>query len=656
MLPSTFRLPQFLSSSLRLPIQIFSQPPVRIIAILVLANIVIWSAVAIVLRYHPLLTSPALLSYTLGLRHALDADHISAIDLMTRRLIASGQKPVTVGTFFSLGHSTIVIITCIVVAATSGALEKRERLDFVEIIWAHEGVAEKWKCRKRYGFRFGGRWDNGVLFGLGFDTSSEVAVLGIASLQGAQGTSLWLILIFPLLFTAGMCLLDTTDGALMMTLYTSTSLARDAIAILYYSIVLTAITVFVAICIGTIQLLSLIANFSEGPFWDGIDIIGDHFDIIGGSICGAFVVFGAASVVAYGPWRRWADKGQRGNIGEGVELQAINDKTLAEKNVEVGPAREINTKVQDSLSILDIDLLASLALNCQCLARFQTIYNEVMFDDFVVTHINLTPYVHNSGTFLGWHRYYLWIYEEALKTECGFTGSIPYWEWSKWADAPQDSPIFNGDDYSMGGNGEYIPHGDYVFNEQPPITLPAGLGGGCVTTGPFKDYVVNLGPIAMDDGSTVGPDGGLGYNPRCMTRDVGPGVAMKYTNWTAVMANVGDFQSELQGRLGSGTIGVHGGGHYTIGGNPGGDIFVSPADPTFYLHHAQIDRLWTIWQAMDPKNRQYELSGTNTMYNVPPSENTTLDYMINVTYSGGGEIAMRDVMSTTAGPFCYIYL
>lgn len=119
-----------------------------------------------------------------------------------------------------------------------------------------------------------------------------------------------------------MCLLDTTDGALMMTLYTSTSLARNTIAILYYSIVLSAITVFVALCIGIIQLLSLIANFSSGKFWDGVDAVGDHFDIIGGGICGAFVVFGLLSVILYNPWRRWVQKqGMRLDVEVTAELE-----------------------------------------------------------------------------------------------------------------------------------------------------------------------------------------------------------------------------------------------------------------------------------------------------------------------------------------------
>lgn len=142
----------------------------------------------------------------------------------------------------------------------------------------------------------------GVMFGLGFDTSSEVALLGIASIQGAKGTSIWVILIFPVLFTgrcflrlssaistlnhcitAGMCLLDTLDGALMMALYTSTSVAADNIAILYYSIVLTAITIVVAMVIGLIQLLSLIQNAANpsGKFWVGVAVAGDHYDVIG---------------------------------------------------------------------------------------------------------------------------------------------------------------------------------------------------------------------------------------------------------------------------------------------------------------------------------------------------------------------------------------
>lgn len=141
-----------------------------------------------------------------------------------------------------------------------------------------------------------------------------------------------------------MCLLDTTDGALMMTLYTSTSLARDTIAILYYSIVLSAITVMVAITIGTIQLLSLIANYSSGPFWDGVNNAEDHFDIIGGAICGAFVVFGGASVILYKQWRRREERNRRAYLVDTVELNEEVVKQNASRNSDTKVAASSKTE------------------------------------------------------------------------------------------------------------------------------------------------------------------------------------------------------------------------------------------------------------------------------------------------------------------------
>ncbi|KAL2213055.1 NicO-domain-containing protein [Sarocladium strictum] len=352
-----------------------------IITTLILVNVTIWFAVALpILHLHPKLVSPAVLSYTLGLRHALDADHIAAIDLTTRRLIAAGQKPATVGTWFSLGHSTIVIITCVVVAATSGAL--RERFDgfakvgnivgtsvsaaFLIILcigngWVLYKLVKQLQETLHEDQRFAEHDENaaermaagqlqaegggfmtrvlrklflaidrpwkmyplGVVFGLGFDTSSEIAILGIASIHAVQGTSIWLILIFPILFTAGMCLLDTTDGALMMALYTSKAFSRDMVAILYYSIVLTGITVLVSAFIGLVQLFSLIQNVAEpeGPFWDGISAIGDHFDIIGGCICGVFLLVGLGSILVYRPWRKRMDEQHASHTPQDLEAE-----------------------------------------------------------------------------------------------------------------------------------------------------------------------------------------------------------------------------------------------------------------------------------------------------------------------------------------------
>lgn len=237
---------------------------VLIIGLLLSVNALVWVIAGIILHFHPRLISAAALSYTLGLRHALDADHIAAIDLTTRRLIAAGQRPATVGTWFSLGHSTIVVVTCIVVAATSGAL--RERFDgftrvgniigtsvsavFLIVLcvgngWVlyklvqqlrttladdrttdEEGTAER-TAAGQFSFEGGGfmmrilgklfkaidrpwkMYPLGVVFGLGFDTSSEIAILGIASIQAVQGTSIWLILIFPILFTGTSLMIDT---------------------------------------------------------------------------------------------------------------------------------------------------------------------------------------------------------------------------------------------------------------------------------------------------------------------------------------------------------------------------------------------------------------------------------------------------------------
>lgn len=332
-------------------------PAIAIILLLVIVNLLVWTACGIVLSFHSGLVTTAVLSWTLGLRHALDADHITAIDLMTRRLLASGQRPVTVGTFFSLGHSTVVIVTSIVVAASSAAISDRfgSFSEVGSIIGSSVsaaflillGIMNMYILYKLYqqlqraiaspigeeslDFNFEGAgfmmtflrklfkivdrpwkmYPLGIVFGLGFDTSSEIALLGIASIEGSQGTSFWLILIFPILFTAGMCLLDTFDGAAMMSLYTSARLARDAIAVLYYQCVLTAVTVVVAIIIGVLQLLNMIMNVDtslKGPFWHGVAVAADHYDIIGGSICGSFIVFGLLAVILYRPWRRRIDR------------------------------------------------------------------------------------------------------------------------------------------------------------------------------------------------------------------------------------------------------------------------------------------------------------------------------------------------------------
>lgn len=104
--------------------------------------------------------------------------------------------------------------------------------------------------------------------------------------------------------------------------------------------------------------------------------------------------------------------------------------------------------------------------------------------------------------------------------------------------------------------------------------------------------------------------------------------------------------------------GLHGGGHYAMGGDPGRDTDASAGDPAFYHHHGMIDRVWWIWQNMDWKDRRDAISGTSTFMNVPESPNATLDYLLDVGHANGnrGPVPLRDIMRTTSGPFCYVYL
>ncbi|OTB18066.1 hypothetical protein K445DRAFT_315825 [Daldinia sp. EC12] len=287
------------------------------------------------------------------------------------------------------------------------------------------------------------------------------------------------------------------------------------------------------------------------------------------------------------------------------------------------------------------------------------------YDDFVATHIIQTQNIHYTGTFLAWHRWFVYNYEQALKNECGYTGSQPYWNWALYANDPASSPIFDGSAYSMSGNGAPIANKGPItllLGDFAPVYLPAGTGGGCVTSGPFKNMQVNLGPVSLplNNGSVL-TGTGLEYNPRCLKRDISAGVNSAYANATSIINlilknnNIGDFQMVMQGVPGSGSIGVHGGGHYTVGGDPADDVFVSPGEPVFYLHHGMIDLVWWTWQALDYKNRRDAISGTGTFLNTPPSPDTTLDDIVDLGYAGGSPITMRELMSIHDGPFCYTY-
>ena len=321
---------------------------IAVYALLIGGNILIWLWALVVLGDRPLLLGTALLAYTFGLRHAVDADHIAAIDNVTRKLMQQGQRPVGVGLFFSLGHSAIVVLMSIGVAFAASALTSRFdsmkevggvistiasasflfAIAFINIL-VLISVYRTFQAVKRgepfaeedfdillnkRGFlsrifrplfklvtKSWHMFAIGFLFGLGFDTATEVALFGISSAQAANGMSLATIMVFPLLFTAGMTLIDTTDGVLMLGAY-GWAFMRP-IRKLYYNMTITAVSVVVAVLIGGLETLNLIGDqlglTDGGGFWGAIGAINDNFGVLGYVIIGIFVLSWVGSVVFY---------------------------------------------------------------------------------------------------------------------------------------------------------------------------------------------------------------------------------------------------------------------------------------------------------------------------------------------------------------------
>ncbi|KAL9081247.1 MAG: hypothetical protein Q9157_000222 [Trypethelium eluteriae] len=243
-----------------------------------------------------------------------------------------------------------------------------------------------------------------------------------------------------------------------------------------------------------------------------------------------------------------------------------------------------------------------------------------------------------------------------------------YWNWARYSEDPLGSSLFDGSDYSIGGNGKYVKEGEVNIpsNAAPSIVLPPQQGGGCVTSGPFN-WTVNLGPVSPAYNDTpVNPlQSGLGYNPRCLRRDISQYVTSHFltdanvSSLISANADIYWFQTFMQGDFfaSSNYLGVHTAGHFVVGGDPGGDLFSSPADPYFFLHHAMIDRVFWTWQNQDVKPRTFgdnSLSGTITLNNVPPSRNTTKDDLIDLGVNAP-PIRIKDTLSTIGGPLCYIY-
>ncbi len=315
---------------------------IKIYFIIIVINIAAWAWAVFAFRTHPILLGTALIAYGFGLRHAVDADHIAAIDNVTRKLMQEGKRPVTVGFFFAIGHSTIVVFAAAAIAGasskvslfhgTGGVISAAVSALFLLLIAAMNlfifgSVWRTFRDVSRGGtyteedfdlllnkrglisrlfrplFRFITKsWHMfplGFLFGLGFDTATEIAVLGISATQAANGISIWSIMVFPVLFAAGMSLVDTTDGILMLGAYNWAFL--KPIRKLYYNLIITLVSVIIAVLIGGIEALGLLKDRFEltGSFWGHVGLLDGNFNMLGFIIIGIFVVAWSSSVLIY---------------------------------------------------------------------------------------------------------------------------------------------------------------------------------------------------------------------------------------------------------------------------------------------------------------------------------------------------------------------
>ncbi len=319
---------------------------VAIYTLLIAANAAAWAWALITFHDRPVLLGTAFLAYSFGLRHAVDADHIAAIDNVTRKLMQEGKRPVTAGLFFSLGHSTVVVLATVGVAATAAAfkteLEEFHTVGgmigvsvsaaFLLIIAAINVVIlvnvyrtfqrvknggsyaeeELDALLARSGFlarifrrlfrMIGKSWHMyplGFLFGLGFDTATEIGLLGIAAAEASSGLPIWSILVFPALFTAGMTLIDTTDSVLMTGAYGWAFV--KPVRKLYYNMTITFVSVVIAVVIGGAEALALIADkFAlTGGLWDFALGLNESFGTLGYLIVGVFAASWLMSMLIY---------------------------------------------------------------------------------------------------------------------------------------------------------------------------------------------------------------------------------------------------------------------------------------------------------------------------------------------------------------------
>ena len=297
-------------------------------------------------RHQPVLLGTALLAYSFGLRHAVDADHIAAIDNVTRKLMQGGRRPVATGFFFSIGHSLALVIGTALIALLVVRLQGGfaafnsyagivgtavSGLFLLAMALLNLVIARSvWRTYRHV--RRGGGYDDdsfnvllnsrgmiarllrplfhlvdhswqmlpiGFLFGLGFDTATEVSLLTVAATEAGKGLSVWSILALPALFSAGMSLVDTTDGILMLGAYGWAFV--KPIRKLYYNLTITIVSAIVGLLIGGIETLGLIGSELglQGWFWDRVGELNDNWGLLGYGIIAIFALAWLVSFTVY---------------------------------------------------------------------------------------------------------------------------------------------------------------------------------------------------------------------------------------------------------------------------------------------------------------------------------------------------------------------
>lgn len=317
-----------------------------VFGLLIVANIAAWTWAWTAFADKPALLGIAFVAYMLGIRHAFDADHIAAIDNVVRKLTQEGKQPFSAGLFFSLGHSSVVVLASLAIAATATAMQgaldafgnvggvigtsisalfllalglinliilkniwaafsrarRGERIveEDLDALLAGRGLLARFFRRT---FRIVSRsWHMfpvGFLFGLGFDTATEIGLLGISAAQASQGAAFWTILIFPALFTAGMSLMDTADSALMSGAYGWALI--NPVRKLWYNLTITAASVIVAVFIGGLEGLALISEKLnlQGKVWQAIATFNDSLGNLGFAVVCIFISSWIVSTVIY---------------------------------------------------------------------------------------------------------------------------------------------------------------------------------------------------------------------------------------------------------------------------------------------------------------------------------------------------------------------